>query len=677
MRLFRAGIGGWRRRKWFSVFGVLLSACHSSTGDRHPDYASVSDTTRYVGIETCAGCHKDIYDSFLQTGMGRSFGRATRARSSAVFTPSSLVRDSATGLAYHPYWTQDTLCVLEFRLEGRDTVYRRTEHIDYIVGSGQHTNSHLTDRNGYLYQAPLTYYTQKGLWDLPPGFEHGHNSRFGRKIELECMSCHNAFPDMVEGSENKYSRIPGGIDCERCHGPGSAHVRAKSSGQIVDISKEIDYTIVNPAKLSIDLQLDICQRCHIQGNAVLNPQKSFYDFRPGMRLSDVMHVFMPVYKGQEDEHIMASHAERLKMSRCFIESKAEADRAAGAASSLRPYEQAMTCVTCHNPHISVRVTGKEVFNAACRKCHSPSGQGSGSLPVKDCSASAKERQAAGDNCVSCHMPKNSTIDIPHVITTDHYIRKPVPAAQVSAIREFIRLACINDTDPGPRARARAYLAYYEKFDHRPSYLDSAKTYLPDLTLTAIDTNFDDLVHWAYLAEKYDVVLSYINKFPDRGKGRKSYSNEDAWTAYRIGESAAQRSDQRLALKYFRKAVDLAPFVGEFRNKLAAIQVETGDPKAAGENLDFILHENPADVQAMINKGFLLMNAEHDVRGALALYDRALALDPGNEQALLNKAGTLVMLQRPEEAKKCILAVLKGNPDQLKARMMLRALSDLR
>jgi hypothetical protein len=63
---------------------------------------------------------------------------------------------------------------------------------------------------------------------------------------------------------------------------------------------------VNPAKLPVALQLDVCQRCHIQGNAVLAEGKSFFDFRPGMPLSDVMNVFMPVYKGQEDEHIMAS-----------------------------------------------------------------------------------------------------------------------------------------------------------------------------------------------------------------------------------------------------------------------------------------------------------------------------------------------------------------------------------
>src|SRR6185436_11322622 len=83
-------------------------------------------------------------------------------------------------------------------------IYSRKEQINYIIGSGQHTNSHMTRVNDYVYQVPSTYYTQKGQWDLPPGFEGGFNTRFSRKIELECMSCHNAYPKIVDGSQNKY-----------------------------------------------------------------------------------------------------------------------------------------------------------------------------------------------------------------------------------------------------------------------------------------------------------------------------------------------------------------------------------------------------------------------------------------------------------------------------------------
>ena len=66
------------------------------------------------------------------------------------------------------------------------------------------------------------------------------------------------YPNHVEGSVNKYHSVLEGIDCERCHGPGETHVTEKMSGVIVDTSKYIDYSIVNPKKLSNELQFDVC-----------------------------------------------------------------------------------------------------------------------------------------------------------------------------------------------------------------------------------------------------------------------------------------------------------------------------------------------------------------------------------------------------------------------------------
>ncbi|NBW64858.1 pilus assembly protein TadD, partial [bacterium] len=169
--------------------------------------------------------------------------------------------DTALDYYYKPYWDKDSLYVLEFRKEGKDTVHKRLQKIDYVVGSGQHTNSHIFSVNGYLYQAPITFYTQKHRWDLAPGFEKGANSRFGRLIQLECMSCHNGYPDFVKGSENKFNNVPKGIDCERCHGPGSLHVFDRQNNKPFDTSKGPDYTIVNPRRLPTELQNNVCQRC--------------------------------------------------------------------------------------------------------------------------------------------------------------------------------------------------------------------------------------------------------------------------------------------------------------------------------------------------------------------------------------------------------------------------------
>ena len=641
-------------------------------------YASLSDSTTYVGINTCKQCHQEIYQTFIQTGMGKSFDEASRLKSSAKFD-QQLIHDTYKNFYYQPFWADDSLHVKEFRLEGRDTVYSRTEKISYIIGSGQHTNSHLTDVNGYLCQAPATFYTQRGTWDLPPGFEHGFNSRFSRKIELECMSCHNGYPKIVKGSENKYEFIPKGIDCERCHGPGSEHVKQKQSGNLVDTAIAIDYSIVNPAKLPVALQLDICQRCHIQGNAVLNEGKTFFDFRPGMHLSEVMNVFMPVFKGDEDSHIMASHAERLKMSTCFISTSAKVKRQT-PKNELKPYQDAMTCVTCHNPHVSVKVTGDEVFNNACKSCHKspiptfPKGEGVIGKTI-NCSEDKSKRNAVQDNCVLCHMPKNNTIDIPHVTVTDHYIRKPMDKSAVQKIREFVGLACINNSNPSEKTLADAYLSYFEKFNSSNASLDSAKKYLKDGTDKELKNNFRSLIRLAYLENNFMSVIQYTERAGDvlHFLNAQSFSNEDAWTCYRIAESYHSLGDQEKALLFFQRATDLEPFNLEFRNKLGALQLELSKNEEARKNFQFIIRENPKFSSAWINLGFLFLSVDHDIKKADECYDQALQLDPDNEQALLNKAGTLIYLHEKIESKKMLKRLLKINPNNEKAKSVMNSI----
>lgn len=658
----------------FLALSVLLFSCslrdqkkdqHTSNGQL--SYASLDPTVKYVGMETCRGCHVEKYDSYLRTGMGKSFGPPTTKKSSAQFPRNGAVHDTYADYWYFPYTLHDSLYLREYRLEGRDTVYQRNEAVSFIVGSGQHTNSHLQQVNGYLHQLPLTYYTQSHTWDLPPGFEKGQNSRFSRKIEPECISCHNGYPEWIPGSENKYGSIPLGIDCERCHGPGERHVRLKQAGEFIDTAVAIDYSIVNPAKLPMDYQLDICQRCHIQGNAVLADGKSFFDFKPGMRLSEVMDIYMPVYEGQEEEHIMASHAERMKMSPCFLVSKQRSDKFADAASQLRPYRSAMTCVTCHNPHVSVQETGKQVYNAACKNCH----QAGGKSTLIDCSAAASKRKSAGDDCVSCHMPKNGTIDIPHVRTTDHYIRKPVTAEYRQKVKRFVTLSCINNSRSSAVSKGVAFLNYYEKFVRDPVYLDSAKHYLSDVSPGDITRNFAPLIRWAYLKEDYSTVLRYVRSTSGSVRFRRQ---EGAWTSYRIAMAYENTGDPRQAEAYLDTAVRLLPYQLDFRVKYASVLEDRGEVAQATEQYKFILQEDPRHVTALVNYGYMIAARAGNIRMADSLYDRALSLDPDYIQALLNKTGTCVLQGQTQKAWGFLNRVLILDPDNAKALVMKQALS---
>jgi Tfp pilus assembly protein PilF len=635
-------------------------------------YLNHADTARYVGINTCRLCHQGIYNTFIETGMGKSFAGATKQKSAGDYN-HSIIYDEFSDFYYKSFWGKnDSLYFLEFRLQGKDTVYKRLERADYIIGSGHHTNSHIQNINRHFNQMPMTFYTQKKEWHLPPGFENGINTRFTRKIGLECMSCHNALPDFVMGSENKYSHVDEGINCERCHGPGSLHVQQRSTGSKIDTTNYIDYSIVNPSKLSIDLQFDVCQRCHLQGNAVLKEGKSFYDFKPGMKLSDYISVFLPKYANADDEFIMASHADRLKMSKCFIKSC----NPAKVINKLKPYKDALTCVTCHNPHVSVKVTGNEIFNAACLNCHGKKVEMN--CTEKNVSVALKKSifniEDTKYSCVSCHMPKSTPTDIPHVTVHDHFIRKPITKKEKGKIKTFLGLFAINDKNPDSLTKAKANINQYEKFDQQTHYLDTALKFLSIKDKNNILKNFDALVQLYFLKNAYAKVTSLVtqigkdNLFANR-LNKKSYDNQHAWTCYRIGESYNYQGKPNEALFFFEQANKLAPFVAEFKNKLATAYATTGNYNLAHQYFTETLKENPKYVPAIANLGFLYLT-EGNAQMAEKLYNQALALDPDNEEALMNMAGLYNFKGNIPEAKKTLQKILKKHPDNKKVQSIL-------
>lgn len=622
----------------FAVFTYLFFyvACNnnSEVKKEQSPYLNLHDSVFYVGIEVCKNCHMNVYNTFIENGMGQSFGLATKQKSKAIFDQHALVYDKDLDFYYKPFWRNDSLFFMEFRLQNKDTIYKRIEHIKYIIGSGQHTNSHMVDFNGYIYQAPMTFYTQKSTWDLPPGFENGHNSRFSRKIGLECMTCHNGMPEFEKGSENKYLKVLHGINCERCHGPGSLHVTEKMKGNIIDTSKYIDYTIVNPKDLTQDLQMSLCQRCHLQGIAVLQYGKNFDDFRPGMQLGSVMDIFLPRYKNDK-EFIMASQADRLRQSKCYINSKS------------------ISCITCHNPHFSVKNEPVAHFNNTCKNCHS------GSEKVI-CSEEKSVRELSQNNCVGCHMPHSGSIDIPHISITDHRIQVPIKEDKKEAIQEFVRLQCMTDENPISLKMAEGYLAFYEKFSQQNAFLDSAIKYAEN---AKEDTPL--WVHIYYLQEAYVAITQLVEK-------NNNIEITDGWTNYRIGEAYYQNGSMNKAEYNFQLAVRYKPYNLDFRNKLGSIYAAKGDWQEAKNIFEWILKENPNFHAAWSNVGFVYLNLGNQEK-AVECYQKSLALDPDYEPALMNMVGIYLIKKELYSAQKLLNNILTKYPENRKAREILSSI----
>ena len=181
------------RRYYLGIFFILICAAllfNCKEKETASPFRNIENPeASYVGMNECRNCHEPVYQTYIQTGMGQSWGLATKEKTSADFSDKHPpVYDKELDLYYKAFWRGEEMYIKEYRLHKGDTTHYREEKISYVVGSGQHTNSHIIEENGYLHQAPITFYTQKGKWDLAPGYEDGHNNRFSRKIQTECIT---------------------------------------------------------------------------------------------------------------------------------------------------------------------------------------------------------------------------------------------------------------------------------------------------------------------------------------------------------------------------------------------------------------------------------------------------------------------------------------------------------
>ena len=274
----------------------------------------------------------------------------------------------------------------------------------WIIGTGENGFGALLRRGDYLFQAPLSHYTQTGRWDLSPGYQK-QDDGFNRIIQPGCIYCHSGRPQPIAGHDGTY-RDPAftqtAVGCENCHGPGAAHVEARRKSKFVPIGSAP--TIVNPGNLSSQLADDICMSCHQAGDArVLEPGKTYQDFRPGEPLERTVAIFqIPPTRDNPPNEDHVEHYYSMSLSKCFL------------ATRNLPAEKQLRCISCHDPH--VEPTGDEApahFNSACLTCHTEA----------SCTAPHAARQATkpSDNCIGCHMPLRSIRVISHSSATNHRI----------------------------------------------------------------------------------------------------------------------------------------------------------------------------------------------------------------------------------------------------------------
>jgi tetratricopeptide (TPR) repeat protein len=334
------------------VFLIGMGACAAEHG--------------YVDPQLCRTCHTGIYDSYMQSGMARTFGPAGEVPALSRFAHRPSQR------SYSVEKRRDGAYLRRLDTAGGNLLEKR---MDFAVGSGAHSRTYVhRTPDDRLIELPVSWYAENGgSWAMSPGYDRPEHSDFRREISEACLFCHNGYPSQANQG------LAQGIDCQRCHGSGEEHARRGGA-------------ITNPARLPAERKMEVCLQCHLESASRTLPAavrrfgRTVFSYRPGEPLSDYQ-VYFDFIRREGDQRLTVNGAGyTLMQSRCFLRSGGR-----------------LTCVTCHDPHRPLAAAA--TYTQACRNCH----------------AAAHTPSTAG--CTGCHMPKRRTEDAVHVVLTDHLIRR--------------------------------------------------------------------------------------------------------------------------------------------------------------------------------------------------------------------------------------------------------------
>ena len=603
----------------------LIDEIFSSLGIR----VSQGAAPGYVNDDACGLCHKEYY-SYQKVAMARSFYPPS---------PDNVIEDMVNNHYYHePSRRHYEMSIREgeywfkrYQLDEEGKEINPFEvKVDWILGSGNHVRSYLYQTpQGNLFQLPIAWYSQEGKWGMQPGYEFEEHKGVSRVVQRECMFCHNAYPDVPEGSDtflkpHVYPReLPSGTGCQRCHGPGVKHLRAIYGGD--GDSEKIRASIVNPGRLPPDRRDDVCFECHMLPTVAATPVRRFdrptYSFRPGQDLADYQINFDIEEKGKEpiDRFEINHHPYRLKQSQCYLKS-----------------EEQMSCLTCHDPHYKVSKDDRAAhYKAKCLGCH---------VDLQHNSVA----NDLSDDCVACHMPERRTQDVIEVTMTDHLIQiVPDGADFTSPIKKavpnvddilFLEPDRVPAGDLGEIYRVLGFI--------RPNAISKRNIidYLAKLlkrSPTDSAVPYYDLIEGLLRGKRYREVFPVIEEVVKR----------DGVTTKSLASSAVANlglGRVGVAIEQLDEALELNPDSPHTHYNLALAYYAQGKLEEADAHLKRAVEMSPNMTAAWYYLGKLAENREHHA-SAYEHYKQTLAIEPRHTRAYLGIVKVLDELGQHTEA----------------------------
>ena len=330
----------------------------------------------YAGEASCRECHPGESALYHRSGHSQTLRLVADREDLIRWLDGKQAADPADPDASFHYQHKDGQ--LSAVREAPDSSESRV--LEYAFGSGHHATTFVTvtdpdpahpaaieHRLTYFAEGPRLDITpgQGDTREIPPEFKTPEGHLLDAAAARMCFSCHVTILSDRDPSVLDVATMVKNVSCERCHGPGQAHIEAARRGE-------------SPLKMPFGrrgstprLEIKLCGQCHRTPEQV--PPDSI---RP------------------DNPQLVRFQSVGLVASRCFNES-----------------DGGFGCVACHDPHAR---TSPDMgsYEAACLKCHK-------AAPQTVC------RVSPDKGCIACHMPRREAGS--KVAFTDHWIRIVPPA----------------------------------------------------------------------------------------------------------------------------------------------------------------------------------------------------------------------------------------------------------
>ena len=237
----------------------------------------------------------------------------------------------------------------------------------------------------------------------------------------QCAACHStALQRGYDVATDSYQTTWRDIDvgCEACHGPGANHAQWKGE-ENKRPKMPVDWSGTKLGKPAVEM--NVCSPCHSRRSSIAPTTTADANF---------LDHFLP---------------ERLREGLYFADGQIEDEvYVYGSFVQSAMHARGVRCADCHDPHsLHLRAPG----NALCVTCHNPGGNARFPTLAKksyDSESHHHHKSASGSQCIECHMPARTYMQIDD--RRDHGFRIPRPHLSADTGSPNVCTSCHADRD---------------------------------------------------------------------------------------------------------------------------------------------------------------------------------------------------------------------------------------